>query len=42
MSATAVRDGDDYVLNGRKVYVGNSHVGALHGVVVRTGPAPTG
>ncbi|ATW52989.1 acyl-CoA dehydrogenase family protein [Streptomyces peucetius] len=42
MSATAVRDGDDYVLNGRKVYVGNSHVGDLHGVVVRTGPGSHG
>lgn len=42
MSATAVRDGDDYVLNGRKVYVGNSHVGDLHGVVVRTGPGARG
>ncbi|QGV77534.1 acyl-CoA dehydrogenase family protein [Streptomyces ficellus] len=42
MSATAVRDGDDYVLNGRKVYVGNSHIGDLHGVVVRTGPGSKG
>ncbi|MPZ25217.1 MAG: acyl-CoA dehydrogenase [Micromonosporaceae bacterium] len=42
MSATAVRDGDDYLLNGRKVYVGNSHVGDLHGVVVRTGTGSTG
>jgi acyl-CoA dehydrogenase len=42
MSATAVRDGDDYILNGRKVFVGNSHVGDLHGVVVRTGPGSTG
>ncbi|MFG1608554.1 acyl-CoA dehydrogenase family protein [Actinoplanes sp. NPDC049265] len=42
MSATAVRDGDDYVLNGRKVFVGNSHVGDVHGVVVRTGDGSTG
>ncbi|MER7048627.1 acyl-CoA dehydrogenase family protein [Streptomyces jumonjinensis] len=42
MSATAVRDGDEYILNGRKVYVGNSHVGDLHGVVVRTGPGSGG
>ncbi|MEO3974715.1 acyl-CoA dehydrogenase family protein [Streptomyces sp. CAU 1734] len=42
MAATAVRDGDDYILNGRKVYVGNSHVGDLHGVVVRTGPGSRG
>src|SRR5262249_35491741 len=25
METTAVRDGDDYVLNGHKVFVGNSH-----------------
>jgi alkylation response protein AidB-like acyl-CoA dehydrogenase len=42
MTATAVRDGDDYVLNGRKVYIGNSHVGDLHGVVVRTGTGSKG
>jgi alkylation response protein AidB-like acyl-CoA dehydrogenase len=42
MTATAVRDRDDYILNGRKVYVGNSHVGDLHGVVARTGPGSTG
>jgi acyl-CoA dehydrogenase len=37
MAARAERDGRDYVLNGRKVFVGNSHIGDLHGVVVRTG-----
>lgn len=42
MTASAVRDGDDYILNGRKVYVGNSHVGDLHGVVARTGPSSKG
>jgi alkylation response protein AidB-like acyl-CoA dehydrogenase len=42
MSASAVRDGDDYILNGRKVFVGNSHVGDLHGVVVRTGDGSKG
>ncbi|TKA09388.1 acyl-CoA dehydrogenase family protein [Actinacidiphila oryziradicis] len=42
MTASAVRDGDDYILNGSKVYVGNSHVGDLHGVVVRTGPGSRG
>ncbi|MEV5843250.1 acyl-CoA dehydrogenase family protein [Streptomyces sp. NPDC051985] len=42
MGSTAVRDGDDYVLNGRKVFVGNSHVGDLHGVVVRTGEGSRG
>lgn len=42
MTASAVRDGDEYVLNGSKVFVGNSHVGDLHGVVVRTGPGSKG
>lgn len=42
MQATAVQDGSDYILNGHKVFVGNSHVGDLHGVVVRTGPGPKG
>ncbi|NLU73030.1 acyl-CoA dehydrogenase [Streptomyces sp. HNM0575] len=42
MTSSAVRDGDDYILNGSKVYVGNSHVGDLHGVVVRTGPGSKG
>ncbi|GHH81156.1 acyl-CoA dehydrogenase family protein [Streptomyces capitiformicae] len=42
MESNAVRDGDDYILNGRKVFVGNSHVGDLHGVVVRTGPGSKG
>lgn len=42
MTSTAVRDGDSYVLNGSKIYVGNSHIGDLHGVVVRTGPGSKG
>ncbi|MFI1400764.1 acyl-CoA dehydrogenase family protein [Streptomyces sp. NPDC020681] len=42
MQTTARRDGDTYVLNGRKAYVGNSHIGHLHGVVARTGPGSKG
>lgn len=42
MSMTAHREGDHYVLNGRKVFVGNSHIGDLHGVVARTGPGSKG
>jgi alkylation response protein AidB-like acyl-CoA dehydrogenase len=42
MSATAERVGNEYFLNGRKVFVGNSHVGDLHGVVMRTGPGSRG
>ncbi|MFD5079569.1 acyl-CoA dehydrogenase family protein [Streptomyces sp. NPDC058371] len=42
MASVAVRDGDDYILNGHKVFVGNSHVGDLHGVIVRTGKGSKG
>ena len=42
MSSTAVRDGGSYVLNGRNCFVGNSHIGDVHGVVVRTGPGSRG
>lgn len=42
MSSTGVRRGDHYVLNGRKCFVGNSHIGDVHGVVVRTGPGSKG
>ncbi|WNI19965.1 acyl-CoA dehydrogenase family protein [Actinacidiphila sp. ITFR-21] len=39
MRATARRDGTDWVINGAKSFVGNSHVATMHGVVVRTGGA---
>lgn len=42
MTGSAVREGGEYVLNGRKVFVGNSHVGHLHGVVLRTGKGSRG
>jgi acyl-CoA dehydrogenase len=42
MTTSARREGDYYVLNGRKVFVGNSHIGDLHGVVARTGPGARG
>jgi alkylation response protein AidB-like acyl-CoA dehydrogenase len=42
MTTTARRDGDHYILNGHKTYVGNSHVADLHGVVARTGDGSTG
>ncbi|MFF4755284.1 acyl-CoA dehydrogenase family protein [Streptomyces sp. NPDC002514] len=42
MQMTARREGRHYVLNGRKVYVGNSHIGDLHGVVARTGEGSRG
>jgi alkylation response protein AidB-like acyl-CoA dehydrogenase len=42
MQMTARREGRHYVLNGRKIYIGNSHIGHLHGVVARTGEGSTG
>ncbi|UYQ60047.1 acyl-CoA dehydrogenase family protein [Streptomyces peucetius] len=42
METTARRDGDSYVLSGRKSYVGNSHIGHVHGVVARTGTGSRG
>ncbi|QSB05203.1 acyl-CoA dehydrogenase family protein [Natronoglycomyces albus] len=42
MNCTAQREGKDYILNGHKVFVGNSHVGDVHGVVARTGSGSKG
>lgn len=36
MRTTARRDGDDYILNGRKWFIANSHVADVHGVVANT------
>jgi alkylation response protein AidB-like acyl-CoA dehydrogenase len=36
MQATARREGDHYVLNGRKKYVGNAHPAHVHGAVFRS------
>ncbi|MEV8033602.1 acyl-CoA dehydrogenase family protein [Streptomyces sp. NPDC086182] len=38
----AHREGDSYVLSGRKIFVGNSHIGHVHGVVARTAPGSKG
>ncbi len=40
MQSKARRSGSSWVLDGEKVFVGNSHVAGLHGVVVRTGKGP--
>jgi alkylation response protein AidB-like acyl-CoA dehydrogenase len=37
MRTSAIRDGEDYIINGSKIFVGNSHVADVHGVVARTG-----
>ncbi|MGW9437043.1 acyl-CoA dehydrogenase family protein [Streptomyces sp. NPDC055607] len=42
MTGTAEKKGDEYVLNGRKWFVGNSHIGDVHGVVFRTGHGSRG
>lgn len=42
MTSTAERRGAEYALNGRKCFVGNSHIGDVHGVVVRTGEGSRG
>ncbi|MQS14996.1 acyl-CoA dehydrogenase [Streptomyces kaniharaensis] len=42
MAGTARREGNEYVLNGRKWFVGNSHIGDVHGVVLRTGQGSRG
>ncbi|WP_433687970.1 acyl-CoA dehydrogenase family protein [Micromonospora carbonacea] len=42
ITTTAVRDGDDYLITGTKTFVGNSHIGDLHGVVARTRPGTRG
>ncbi|MFJ2191811.1 acyl-CoA dehydrogenase family protein [Kitasatospora sp. NPDC087861] len=42
MSGTARREGGEYVLDGRKWFVGNSHIGDVHGVILRTGEGSRG
>jgi acyl-CoA dehydrogenase len=42
LKATAVRDGDDYVLNGHKLYVANAPEAAVITVLARTDPASQG
>jgi alkylation response protein AidB-like acyl-CoA dehydrogenase len=39
MRTTAVRDGDDYVLNGRKLWITNAGVSELYTVFAKTDPA---
>ncbi|MFJ1562433.1 acyl-CoA dehydrogenase family protein [Streptomyces mirabilis] len=39
MQTTAHRDGDDWIIDGSKLYIGNSHLAHVHCVVARTAPA---
>jgi len=42
ISTTAVRDGDDYVINGTKRFITNAPEAGLYTVFARTGPKETG
>ncbi|MFI9829633.1 acyl-CoA dehydrogenase family protein [Streptomyces sp. NPDC051913] len=39
METTARRDGSDWIIDGSKVHIGNSHIADVHCVVARTAPA---
>ncbi|MGW0574778.1 acyl-CoA dehydrogenase family protein [Streptomyces sp. NPDC002920] len=41
METVAERDGDDWVITGGKVHIGNSHLANLHVVIARTAPEGT-
>lgn len=41
METTARRDGGDWILDGSKVHIGNSHIAHVHCVVARTASADT-
>ena len=40
MATSATRDGDDYVLNGEKIYISNGGIADVYTVFARTGEAP--
>ncbi|GHD22333.1 acyl-CoA dehydrogenase family protein [Tianweitania populi] len=40
MATTADRDGDDYVLNGEKIFISNGGIADIYTVFARTGEAP--
>ena len=42
MNTIAQRDGDDYVLNGLKCWIANSHIATVHGVIARTSEGSNG
>lgn len=42
MKTSARRDGNDYILNGTKCWIANSHIANIHGVIARTGEGSRG
>lgn len=42
IETTAIRDGDDYILNGTKIYITNAPIAGLFTVMARTDPQSTG
>lgn len=42
MQTTAHKNGNEYVLNGVKCWIANSHIASIHGVIARTGHGSTG
>jgi alkylation response protein AidB-like acyl-CoA dehydrogenase len=40
MATSATRDGDDYILNGEKIYISNGGIADVYTVFARTGEAP--
>lgn len=42
METTAQKADDGWILNGRKWFIGNSHIASLHGVIARTSGGSTG
>ncbi len=42
MQTTARQEGDEYVLNGTKCWIDNSHIANVHGVIARTGEGSSG
>jgi alkylation response protein AidB-like acyl-CoA dehydrogenase len=42
IQTTAKREGEHYVLNGRKCFITNVHISNMHGVLAKTGEGPKG
>jgi len=42
IQTTAKREGDEYVINGRKCFISNSHLAGVLGILAKTGEGPKG